>query len=174
MNRYVRWVGQLNEWVGRISGLLIVAVVLIIIKEVIARGAFNAPSLWADESMTYLAGMAYALGGGFTLLHRKHVIVDLVYQPIATRGGSLKKIVDVVAFLLFSIYCLTLIWFGWDLARLSVEQHEGSGTLWNPALWPVKLAIPVAGALLLLQGFANLLVDLGLASSPVAEQTHVG
>ncbi len=174
MNQYVHWVGRLNEWVGRIAGLLIVAVVLIIIKEVIARSAFNAPSLWADESMTYLAGMAYALGGGFTLLHRKHVIVDLVYQPIANRGGSLKKVVDVIAFLLFSIYCLTLVYFGWELALNSIREHEGSGTLWNPALWPVKLAIPVAGALLLLQGFANLLVDLGLAPNPVAEQTHVG
>jgi TRAP-type mannitol/chloroaromatic compound transport system permease small subunit len=173
MNQYVRWVGYVNEWVGRISGLLIVAVVLIILKEVISRGVFNAPSLWADESMTYLAGMAYALGGGFTLLHRKHVIVDLVYQPIANRGGSLRKIVDTVAFLLFAIYCITLIWFGWDLARLSIEQNEGSGTLWNPALWPVKLTIPIAGALLLLQGFANLLVDLGLSVNPVSEQTHV-
>ncbi|MBP6404755.1 MAG: TRAP transporter small permease subunit [Proteobacteria bacterium] len=174
MNHYVRWMAHVNEWTGRISGLLIVAVVLIILKEVIARSVFNAPSLWADESMTYLAGIAYALGGGFTLLHRKHVIVDLVYQPIANRGGTLKKTVDIVAFLLFSIYCLTLIWFGWELARLSIEQHEGSGTMWNPALWPVKLAIPIAGALLLLQGFANLLVDLGLAVNPVTEQAHVG
>jgi TRAP-type mannitol/chloroaromatic compound transport system permease small subunit len=140
MNHYVRFVGHVNEWVGRIAGLLIVAVVLIILKEVIGRGVFNAPSLWADESMTYLAGMAYALGGGFTLLHRKHVIVDLVYQPIADRGGNLKKIVDIIAFGLFSIYCLTLIF-----------------------------AIPIAGALLLLQGLANLLVDLGLAPNPAAE-----
>jgi TRAP-type mannitol/chloroaromatic compound transport system permease small subunit len=168
MNHYVRFVGHVNEWVGRIAGLLIVAVVLIILKEVIGRGVFNAPSLWADESMTYLAGMAYALGGGFTLLHRKHVIVDLVYQPIADRGGNLKKVVDVIAFGLFSIYCLTLIYFGWELAISSIREHEGSGTLWNPALWPVKLAIPVAGALLLLQGLANLLVDLGLAPNPAA------
>lgn len=172
MNHYVRWIGHVNEWVGRIAGLLIVAIVLIILKEVIGRGAFNAPSLWADESMTFLAGTAYALGGGFTLLHRKHVIVDLVYQPIADRGGHLKKIVDIAAFLLFSIYCLTLIYFGWDLAITSIKEHEGSGTMWNPALWPMKLAIPVAGTLLLLQGFANLLVDLGLASNPAEVQSH--
>lgn len=163
MNRLVRWVGLVNEWVGRVAGLLIVAVVLIILKEIIGRSVFNAPSVWADESMTYLAGMAYALGGGFTLLHRKHVIVDLVYQPIADRGGRLKKTVDIIAFLLFSIYCATLVWFGADLAVQSIRENEGSGTLWNPALWPVKIAIPIAGALLLLQGLANLLVDLGLA-----------
>lgn len=164
MNQFVRWVGRANEWVGRIAGLLIVAVVLIIFKEVVARGAFNAPSLWADELMTYLAGMAYVLGGAFTLLHRKHVAVDMVYQRIADRGGAAKRVFDIVSFGLFTIYCLTLIWFGWDLAATSIQQHEGSGTIWNPAVWPVKLMIPVAAALLLLQGIANLLVDLGLAS----------
>jgi len=163
MNLYVRWVGRLNEWVGRVAGLLVVAVVLIIVREVVGRGAFNAPSVWADESMTYLAGMAYALGGGFALLYRKHVTVDIVSERIARRGGWPKQVVCTAAFLVFALYCLTLVWFGWDLAWNSIRQHEGSGTLWNPPLWPVKLAIPAAGLLLLLQGFANLLVDLGLA-----------
>jgi TRAP-type mannitol/chloroaromatic compound transport system permease small subunit len=163
MQRYVLWIGRVNEWVGRIAGLLIVAVVLIILREVIARSAFNAPSVWADESMTYLAGMAYALGGGYALLHRKHVLVDIAYQSIARRGGAPKAFFDVAAFTIFALYCLTLLWFGWELAATSIEQSEGSGTLWNPPLWPVKLMIPVAGALLLLQGLANLLVDLGLA-----------
>lgn len=164
MHPYVHWVGRVNEWVGRAAGLLIVAVVLIILREVVARSAFNAPSVWADESMTYLAGMAYALGGGYALLHRKHVLVDIAYQPIARRGGALKAFFDVAAFAIFAVYCATLLWFGWDLASTSIAQDEGSGTLWNPPLWPVKLMIPVAGALLLLQGFANLLVDLGVAS----------
>jgi TRAP-type mannitol/chloroaromatic compound transport system permease small subunit len=172
MKHYVYWIGRLNEWVGRAAGLLIVAVVLIIIQEVVARGLFNAPSLWADESMTYLAGMAYALGGGYTLLHRKHVLVDLAYDPIAKRGGSLKRAVDVAGFAIFAIYCLTLVYFGWDMAVTSIEQHEGSGTLWNPALWPVKLTIPIAGLLLFMQGLANLLVDLGLTPAPALEQSH--
>jgi TRAP-type mannitol/chloroaromatic compound transport system permease small subunit len=166
MQHFVLWVGRVNEWVGRAAGLLIVGVVLIILREVVARSAFNAPSVWADESMTYLAGMAYALGGGYALLHRKHVLVDIAYQPIARRGGAAKAFVDVTGFAIFAVYGLTLLWFGWDLAATSIEQNEGSGTLWNPPLWPVKLMIPVAGALLLLQGFANLLVDLGIARPP--------
>ena len=166
MDAFVRIVGRVNEWVGRVAGLLIVAVVLVILREVIGRGMFNAPSLWADESMTYLAGLAYALGGGYTLLHRKHVLVDLAYQPIARRGGGLKKLFDVAGFVLFALYCATLVWYGAKLGLDSFAQHEGSGTLWNPPIWPLKLAIPTAGALLLLQGFANLLVDLGLARPP--------
>lgn len=165
MNGFVRAVGRTNDLVGRIAGLLIVGVVLIILKEIIARGVFNAPSVWADESMTYLAGLAYALGGGYTLLHRKHVLVDLVYNPVVKRGRGVKAVVDLAGYALVAVYCLTLIWYGWKLGSESFTQHEGSGTLWNPPVWPLKLAIPLAGLLLLLQATANLVVDLGLAKS---------
>jgi TRAP-type mannitol/chloroaromatic compound transport system permease small subunit len=48
---------------------------------------------------------------------------------------------------------------GW----MSFQQGEGTGTPWNPPIWPVKLAIPLAALLLLLQGVANLLRDIGIA-----------
>lgn len=174
MNGFVRAVGRANEWIGRIAGLFIVGIVLIILREVVARDFFHAPSLWGDESMTYLAGLAYALGGGYTLLHRKHVLVDLVYQPVAHRNPALRKVFDLVGFALFAVYCLTLIVFGWHMGIDSFDVHEGSGTLWNPPIWPLKLAIPLAGVLLLLQGLANLLVDLGLARDPLPEEIRGG
>lgn len=154
MNAFVHFIGGVNKWVGRLAGLLILAVVLIIVREVLARSVFNAPSLWADESMTYLAGIAYALGGGYTLLYRGHVAVDMVYERFGWGG---KRICDVLAFSLFSLYCFTLIWFGWDMAAMSFAQNETTGTLWNPPVWPVKYAIPIAGLLLFFQGLANLI-----------------
>jgi len=50
------------------------------------------------------------------------------------------------------------------MAWASIQQGETTGTPWSPPIWPVKLAIPVAGLLLLLQGIANLLRDLGIAA----------
>jgi TRAP-type mannitol/chloroaromatic compound transport system permease small subunit len=157
MQSFIRTVGRMNEWVGRLAGLLILAVVAIILREVIARSFFSSPSLWADESMTYLASFAYVLGGGYTLLNRGHVRVDMVYERLGLKG---KRVSDLIAFVLFSLYCFTLIWYGSDLAITSFEQSESSGTLWNPLVWPVKFAIPIAGVLLYLQGVANLLQDL--------------
>lgn len=157
MKSFVHTVGRVNEWVGRLAGLLILAVVAIILREVIARSVFSSPSLWADESMTYLASFAYVLGGGYTLLNRGHVRVDMVYEQLGLKG---KKVCDLIAFVLFSVYCFTLIWYGTDLAITSFDQGESSGTLWNPLVWPVKFAIPIAGVLLYLQGVANLLQDL--------------
>ena len=53
--------------------------------------------------MTYLAGLAYVLGGGYALLHRKHVLVDLVYQPVKDRGGTLRAVFDIAGFALFAV-----------------------------------------------------------------------
>ncbi len=156
MQLFVHIIGRVNEWVGRLAGLLILLVVFIIAREVIARSVFNAPSLWADESMTYIAGFVYVLGGGYALLHRRHVAVDIVYTLFGWHG---RRTCDVIAFVLFTAYCLTLIWFGWNMAMASFAQSETSGTIWNPLVWPVKFAIPLGGLLLYLQGIANLIKD---------------
>ncbi|MGB3290238.1 MAG: TRAP transporter small permease subunit [Burkholderiaceae bacterium] len=154
MNAFIHLIGRVNEWVGRLAGLLILLVVFIIAREVIARSVFHAPALWADESMTYIAGFVYVLGGGYAMLHRRHVAVDMVYERFGWRG---RRVCDLLAFALFSAYCFTLMWYGWDMAVMSFMQNETSGTLWNPPIWPVKFAIPIAGALLYLQGLANLI-----------------
>ena len=67
-------------------------------------------------------------------------------------------------FLFFLIYVGALIWVGTTLAWGSFLEGEGTGTPWNPRIWPVKFAIPLAGLLLLLQGVSNLLRDLGAAN----------
>ncbi|MFW7341033.1 TRAP transporter small permease subunit [Pollutimonas sp. H1-120] len=153
MNLFIHFIGRVNEWVGRVAGLLILLVVAIIVREVIARSVFHSPALWADESMTYIAGFVYVLGGGYAMLHRRHVAVDMVYERFGRRG---RRLCDLLAFALFTAYCFTLIWYGWNMAVSSFLQNETSGTLWNPPIWPVKFAIPIAGLLLFLQGVANL------------------
>ena len=59
----------------------------------------------------------------------------------------------------FLFYLGTLIWAGWIWAWDSMKLGETTGTPWNPPIWPVKLAIPVAAALVLLQGIANVIRD---------------
>jgi TRAP-type mannitol/chloroaromatic compound transport system permease small subunit len=59
-------------------------------------------------------------------------------------------------------YALTLVIVGGDIAWTSFLQGEGTGTPWNPRIWPVKACIPLAGLLLMLQAIANTLRDIGL------------
>jgi TRAP-type mannitol/chloroaromatic compound transport system permease small subunit len=78
-----------------------------------------------------------------------------------------KRTADILGFAFFAFYVGALIFIGTQMAWTSYLQSEGTGTPWNPPIWPVKMAIPIAGVLLLLQGFVNLLRDLSLV--PEAE-----
>jgi len=62
---------------------------------------------------------------------------------------------DIVTSVVFFIFTLTLLWFGIEMAWNSISDWETSYSAWNPPIWPVKLAIPVGTALLVLQGWPS-------------------
>jgi TRAP-type mannitol/chloroaromatic compound transport system permease small subunit len=156
-------IDQLNAWTARIFGATILVVTFTVLYEVIARGLFGQATIWANETTIYLSAVAYLLGGGYALLKRAHVRIDLVYDTFRPRA---KMWADIVGFVCFAIYVGALIWIGAEMAWASFRQSEGTGTPWNPAIWPVKAAIPIAGLLLLLQGIVNLLRDLHIVPAP--------
>lgn len=152
MDRFVRAVDRVNDWVGWIAGLQILLVVAVIVYEVVLRYGFNSPTIWANEIMIYLTAVAYLLGGGYALLYRRHVAVDVLYARFPAR---LRARLDVVMLGFFVLYLGTLIWAGWWFAWDSMKIGETTGTPWNPPIWPMKLAIPVAAGLVLVQSVAN-------------------
>jgi TRAP-type mannitol/chloroaromatic compound transport system permease small subunit len=161
VDRFCDAVDATNAWTGLVCGFAIAVVTGVVIWEVVARGMFASPTVWANETTVYLSAVAYLVVGGYALLHRRHVRIDVIYERLAPRTRAK---LDLFTFAFFVLYAGTLVWIGWDMAWASIQQGETTGTPWNPPIWPVKLAIPVAGLLLLLQGTANLLRDLGIAT----------
>jgi TRAP-type mannitol/chloroaromatic compound transport system permease small subunit len=90
------------------------------------------------------------------------VRIDLIFGMISPRAA---RILELVTLPFLVIYALALIVAGGELAWSSFLQSEGTGSPWNPRIWPVKMCIPLAGLLLLLQAFSNLFRDLGLTSN---------
>ena len=159
--RFCATVDRINTWVARFWGASIIFVTIAILYEVIARGWFGQATIWASETTVYLSAVAYLLGGGYALLRRGHVRIDLIYGAL-TPGP--KRAADGFSFVFFAFYVCALVWVGTQMAWGSYLQSEGTGTPWNPPIWPVKAAIPIAGLLLLLQGIVNLLRDLGIVA----------
>ena len=83
-------------------------------------------------------------------------------------SGRSKKVSDIVTFVCFAIYVGALVWIGAEVAWTSYLQSEGTGTPWNPPIWPVKAAIPIAGLLLMLQGIVNLIREMGVLEAETA------
>ncbi|HEB96313.1 MAG TPA: TRAP transporter small permease subunit [Sedimenticola thiotaurini] len=162
-----RMVSHINGVVGELVAYWSVLAVFVYYYEVIARYVFNSPTNWAHEAMFLMFGMQYLLAGGFVLREGAHVRVDVLYMHLPKRG---KALLDILTSVFFFIFTLTLIWTGWTFFMDSYEVNEVSFTEWAVQYWPIKFALPLGGALLLLQGIAQLVKDIAVLIDPgVAE-----
>ena len=64
---------------------------------------------------------------------------------------------------LFFGFMAILIWQGWEMTAFAMKTNQVTNSMWHPITWPVKLAMPLGGFLLLMQGTADFIRDLHLA-----------
>ena len=159
LRAFCRAVDRLNEGVGWLLGPMIVFVSAAILYEVVWRATFSTGSIWVSEGVVYGAAGVYLLAGGYALLHRRHVRIDMLFGMLSPK--AIRRL-DLIALPFLLGYALTLVIVGGEIAWTSFLQGEGTGTPWNPRIWPVKACIPLAGLLLMLQAIANTLRDIGL------------
>lgn len=150
-------IGAINGWLGRILSFLIFPLIAIILGEIVSRAIWNMPTNWVHESSGYLLAGMTVLAGGYALLRRAHIKVDIVYNRLPQR---VRAIVDVFTALFFFIFCVVLIWKGGASAWHAFLTGETSGTFFNPKLWPIRLIIPIGAFFLLLQGLVHFILDL--------------
>jgi len=148
---------NVNRSVGRVVGFLIVVIMIIIVYEVVSRYVFDAPTSWVHEVSQYIFGAYFMLGGAYTLLQKSHVNVDIIIRRLSLKGRS---VIDIATWVFFFAFAFTMVWFGGDLAWNSFLIREKSITYLHLPLYPTKIVICIAGALLLLQGIAKLIRDI--------------
>ncbi len=166
--RYVLSViDTLSEYSGRIFSYLSIPVIFIIMAEVVGRYFFNRPLLWSHEAMTYVCAFIYLMGGAYVLKNRGHIGVDLIHKRFSIRG---RAIMDLVVFIFFLIYIITLLRTSTTFAMRSINILEKSGTPWNPPIYPVKAGVLVAAVLIFLAGIANFIRDLKVAITGKEEE----
>lgn len=152
-----RAITRLNRWIGATVAWLILVIFALLIVDVGMRYAVGRPSIWTSEMSQLVFGFYAVIGGGYLLAERGHVNVDIFYGRYTRKQ---KARVDVATSLLFFLFLAVLLYQGSSMAYESVQKFETSQSIWNPWVWPVKLAIPVAGVLLLLQGLVRLWSDI--------------
>lgn len=159
-------INKVNEWAGRILAPLVLVLISVILYEVVARGLFNSPTRWTHETSGFLLAGLTVLGGGYLLLERGHINVDILYKRFSLRQ---RAIIDSVTFIAFFLFVLILVWKGGGYAWRSLMYWETSGTAWNPPIWIASGLIPIGAFLLLLQGLAHFIKGLVIAVTGVRE-----
>jgi len=161
----------INERVGRLIAYLAVFIMLSVVYEVIARYVFDTPTIWSMEINQYLLCGYTALAGGYALLYKSHVNVEILHQRFGVRTRAFLNILTSFFFFLFII---VLIWKSGAMAWEAWEYNEHSETLLEAPLFPAKVAIPLGGLLILLQGLTKLIRDLKILITGIEEAPRAG
>jgi TRAP-type mannitol/chloroaromatic compound transport system permease small subunit len=152
---------------GKIVGWFIFPMAFSLVYEVVARYVFNAPTIWASDLSDMLYGSFFMLGSAYTLQRQKHIRTDFIYSKwsIRTRG-----MVDSVCYIgLYFPALILFMWVGSEFAYRSFLFNEKIVTsAWMPIIWPLKMTIPIATLLLIIQGISELLKSLFAAKTGVS------
>jgi TRAP-type mannitol/chloroaromatic compound transport system permease small subunit len=159
MNRLIRVVDSINEVMGSISAALMVPLVLVTCYEVGMRYLFKKPTIWAWDLNTQIFAAIVMLGGGYTLLNKAHVVVDVFVINMNQRKRAL---LDLITSLFFFIGILVLMIGGWEMAWMSVKAREAMPTVWAPPYYIMKLLVPIGAFLILIQGISEVLKNVFL------------
>src|SRR5438046_7581149 len=153
--RVIAAVYLISYWSGKAGAWLIVALTFVVSIEVFKRYILNAPTAWIFYFNNMLYGSLFMLCGAYTLALGGHVRADFVYIYLRPRGQATMDLI--LYFLFFIPGILGLIYAGYDYAALSWRIGEHSTvTAEGPPVYHFKTVIRLAGALVMLQGLAEI------------------
>jgi TRAP-type mannitol/chloroaromatic compound transport system permease small subunit len=155
MQKLLLFVDKVSTWVGHAFSWLIVGLTLLISWEVFSRYMLDAPHAWAFDVMIMLYGTLFMMAGAYTLAKNGHVRGDVLYGFFRPRTQATIDLVLYIVFFLPGVIALT--YAGYFYAAESWAIRESSNiTADGPPIYPFKMVIPFAGAILLAQGIVEI------------------
>jgi TRAP-type mannitol/chloroaromatic compound transport system permease small subunit len=155
----IKIVDAITAWLGRLSWLIVVPLMAVLVYEVMARKLFISPTIWAMDSSYMLNGVFGMIGAVYALYRGGHICIDFISSRWSLRTQATMN----------SIYYITcffpgmsiFLWFACGFAYDSWLQNERAITsAWMPPIYPLKMMMACAIALLLLQGISEFLKNL--------------
>jgi len=154
--RLVRVIDKFTDTTGVWVAWLNLPLVLAVAYEVIARYAFNTPTLWSYDVTYMLYGTIFMLGAAYALHKGAHIRTDFFYEKWSDRT---RGVVDSISYIVFFFPSIVMLFAAsWSEAWYAYTINETSEqTNWRPILWPFKAIVPLTCAMLLLQGISELI-----------------
>jgi len=156
VQKILLFIDKISAFVGKAFAWLILGLTGVISWEVFSRYALGSPHAWVFDATNMMYGTLFMMAGAYTLAKNGHVRGDVLYGFFSPR---MQAGLDLALYLLFFIPgIIALVYAGWDFFQVSLAQNEHSSVAADgPPIYPFKAVIPIAGALVLLQGIAEII-----------------
>src|SRR3954449_2384718 len=156
MQKTLLFIDRISTWVGQAFSFLILVLTAHVSWEVFSRYVLDNPRAWAFDSMIMLYGTLFMMAGAYTLSKNGHVRGDVLYGFFPPRLQASLDLILYIAFFIPGV--IALAWAGYRYAGESWAINEHSNiTSEGPPIYPFKTIIPIAGAILLLQGVVEII-----------------
>jgi TRAP-type mannitol/chloroaromatic compound transport system permease small subunit len=155
MQRLLLTIDKISTFFGQAFAWLIIAITALVTWEVLSRRFLDRPHAWVFDAQIMLYGVLFMTAGAYTLSKSGHVRGDVLYGFFPPR---LQATIDLVLYVCFFVPgAVAMVWSGYRYAIESwVIREHSSIMLEGPPVYPFKAFIPIAGALILLQGLAEI------------------
>ena len=154
---FVHSVDATNRVVGKFSMYLVFVMIVILLYEPIARNLFGKSSIWAVEMAQFTMAAYYLLGGGFSLLLKGHVRMDLLYGRWSEKTQAT---VDAFTSLFLIFYLVFLLVGAYSSIEYAIMYGQRNRSAWAPLMAPIKIIMGTGVVLMLLQVIATFFKDI--------------
>ncbi len=162
----IRIIDSFTDLTGSIFAWLSMPLVAGVAYEVFARYLFNAPTIWSYDVTYMLYSTLFMLGAAYALHKGAHIRTDFFWDTFSPRTRGLIDSISYIVFFFPSFIILGLV--SWQEAHYAFQIGEQSDqSAWRPALWPLKMVIPFACILLVIQGISELLKSFYMARTGI-------
>jgi len=152
--------GRVSIFIGRVTMMLVIALVAVMSFEIFMRYVVVAPTVWATELSLWIAGFIFLFSGLYAMQQRSHIRIFLVYDMLPRRG---QQICDTISALLVVVFAVALIYGGFGEAYDKFLRWETFGTAFDPPIpATLKPLVLVIVTLVALQAISNLIRDWNL------------
>jgi TRAP-type mannitol/chloroaromatic compound transport system permease small subunit len=155
MQKILLLVDKISTRAGQFSAISVVLLTALICWEVFSRYVLSNPHDWVFDITYMLYGIMFMMAGAYTLSKNGHVRGDVLYGFFQPRTQALFDLILYFVFFIPGIIALVYAGIYFAADSFAINEHT-TQTANGPPIWPFKMIIPLAGALLLIQGFAEI------------------
>ena len=165
-----RRIDDATRRIGQAVAWLVLVAAIISAGNAIIRKAFDVSSNSWLELQWWLYAAVFLFAAPWTLSLNEHIRIDIVNQRFPRTVRNAIELVGIVFFLLPT--AALIVWTSWGFFLTSYAQNEQSSNFGGLPQWPAKLLIPVAFAILFVQGISELIKRSAIMRGDMPETLH--
>lgn len=156
MQQLIHVIDLISTYVGKLFAWCVLVLTVAICYEIFLRYVLRTPTAWVYDFSYMMYGTLFMMAGAYGVSSASHVRGDVIYRlfPVPAQGW-----LDLALFITFYFPAMiALLYAGYIYAEYSWRIGErSSSSPGGPPVYHFKTVIPIAAALMIIQGLAEVM-----------------